>query len=118
MLQIINANYFFTAAFTIEVLLQSIAKNFILGPNGKPGHCLPIMLSLTLPAIRSSVSLRVMCEVPLVQTPAWLFMLQIGWWYWRAAHQWSHASARVAVLHELIVCFAACTACRSQSLAG
>ena len=37
-MQIINANYFFTAAFTIEVLLQSIAKNFILGPNGKPEH--------------------------------------------------------------------------------
>ena len=37
-LQIIDANYFFTAAFTIEVLLQSIAKNFILGPNGMP-HC-------------------------------------------------------------------------------
>ena len=36
MLQIIIANYFFTAAFTIEVLLQSIAKNVIIGPNGKP----------------------------------------------------------------------------------
>ncbi|DBA98838.1 TPA: mitochondrial thiamine pyrophosphate transporter [Trebouxia sp. C0004] len=33
-MQIINANYFFTAAFTIEVVLQSIAKNFIIGPNG------------------------------------------------------------------------------------
>ena len=33
-LQIIYANYFFTAAFTLEVLLQALAKNFILGPNG------------------------------------------------------------------------------------
>ncbi len=36
-MQIIDANYFFTAAFTIEVVLQSIAKNFIIGPNGEPG---------------------------------------------------------------------------------
>ena len=35
-MQIIDANYFFTAAFTIEVVLQSIAKNFIIGPNGEP----------------------------------------------------------------------------------
>ena len=34
-MQIIDANYFFTAAFTIEVVLQSIAKNFIIGPNGE-----------------------------------------------------------------------------------
>ena len=34
MVQIIRANYFFTAAFTLEVVLQSIAKNFAFGPKG------------------------------------------------------------------------------------
>ena len=37
-MQIIDANYFFTAAFSIEVVLQSIAKNFIIGPNGEPSR--------------------------------------------------------------------------------
>ncbi|KAL0023530.1 hypothetical protein WJX79_008642 [Trebouxia sp. C0005] len=31
--RIIDANYFFTAAFSIEVVVQAIAKNFIIGPN-------------------------------------------------------------------------------------
>lgn len=46
-LQIIIANYIFTAAFTVEVLLQATARNLIIGPNGDPPPSPP---SPTFPA--------------------------------------------------------------------
>lgn len=75
-MQIIRANYFFTAAFTLEVLLQSIAHNFAFGPNGKLLHAHCMIAPVCVQEVRTAAYLRLLltqsiCRLVLHVMLAW-----------------------------------------------